>query len=71
VVKELKKLYPNHNVYGRLLSTWFSKNDVPNKKKKDVLFIDELFELIGEPMTKEEYYDMTANFGSKLVSNRN
>jgi hypothetical protein len=70
VTEELKKIYPDKKVYGNLLSTWFSRNDVTKSNKINITFMEELFELIGAKISSQEYYNLMKIFGSKLISNR-
>jgi hypothetical protein len=70
VTEELKKIYPDKKVYGNLLSTWFSRNDVTKSNKINITFMEELFELIGVKISSQEYYNLMKIFGSKLISNR-
>lgn len=70
VTEELKKIYPDKKVYGKLLSTWFSRNDVTKSNKINITFMEELFELIGAKISSQEYYNLMEIFGSKLISNR-
>ena len=70
VTEEFKKIYPDKKVYGKLLSTWFSINDVTKINKINITFMEELFDLIGVKIGSEEYYNLMKLFGSKLISNR-
>jgi hypothetical protein len=64
-------IYPNENktmkVVSGVLTGWYEmEKGLPNKLKSDVFFMSDLLDILGYDTTKEDYYDMMAEFGQMI-----
>jgi hypothetical protein len=70
VVGALKQMYPDTNVYGNVLSSWYCEDDIKKSNTKNIYFIKDLFNLIGVELHKVHYYLIMKSLGKQLKSNK-
>lgn len=67
ISKYLKSKYKDMNVYSGLLTGLYEiEKDLIISTKTNLLFIKDLFKILGITCTKEEYYDIMKQFGKEL-----